>query len=54
MTLPLASVQLYTLAKQFSDDPHGSLDRLAAMGLQNVEAFDFVRRPAEIRAALDE
>nr|WP_206697237.1 sugar phosphate isomerase/epimerase [Microbacterium aquimaris] len=31
----------------------GSLDRLAALGLHNVEAFDFVRRPAEIRAALD-
>lgn len=53
MTLPLASVQLYTLAKQFSDDPHGSLDKLAAIGLRNVEAFDFVGRPAEIRAALD-
>ena len=31
----------------------GSLDKLAALGLQNVEAFDFVRRPEEIRAALD-
>lgn len=53
MALPLASVQLYSLASQFSADMHGSLDKLAATGLENVEAFDFVRRPAEIRAALD-
>lgn len=53
MTLPIASVQLYSLAKQFSEDPAGSLDKLAAIGLRNVEAFDFVSRPAEIRAALD-
>ncbi|MFL0564494.1 sugar phosphate isomerase/epimerase family protein [Microbacterium sp. 179-I 1D1 NHS] len=53
MALPLASVQLYTLAKEFSEDMSGSLDKLAALGLRNVEAFDFVRRPDEIRAALD-
>ncbi|XUK60472.1 Sugar phosphate isomerase [Plantibacter sp. RU18] len=53
MSLPVASVQLYTLAKEFTSDPSGSLDKLAAIGLKNVEAFDFVRRPAEIRAALD-
>ncbi|WP_298740962.1 sugar phosphate isomerase/epimerase [uncultured Microbacterium sp.] len=53
MALPEASVQLYSLAKEFSADPQGSLDRLAAIGFTSVEAFDFVRRPAEIRAALD-
>lgn len=53
VALPEASVQLYTLAEQFSADPQGSLERLAAIGLKNVEAFDFVGRPAEIRAALD-
>ncbi|MDJ1114742.1 sugar phosphate isomerase/epimerase family protein [Microbacterium dauci] len=53
MALPLASVQLYSLAKEFSADMSGSLDKLAAIGLRNVEAFDFVGRPAEIRAALD-
>jgi len=53
VALPEASVQLYSLAAQFSADMHGSLDRLAAIGLTNVEAFDFVGRPAEIRAALD-
>lgn len=51
--LPEASVQLYSLATEFSADMHGSLERLAAIGLKNVEAFDFVRRPAEIRSALD-
>ena len=53
MALPEASVQLYTLAEAFSTDMHGSLDRLAAAGLTNVEAFDFVRRAPELRAALD-
>jgi sugar phosphate isomerase/epimerase len=53
MSKPEASVQLYSLAKEFASDPAGSLDRLAAIGLQKVEAFDFVRRPADIRAALD-
>lgn len=53
MSLPAASVQLYTLADQFAADPAGSLDKLAAIGLKNVEAFDFVGRPGEIRAALD-
>lgn len=53
MAVPETSVQLYTLASAFSADMAGSLDKLAAIGLRNVEAFDFVRRPHEIRAALD-
>ncbi|MCS3843651.1 sugar phosphate isomerase/epimerase [Microbacterium sp. AK031] len=53
MALPLASVQLYSLASEFSADMHGSLERLAAIGFTTVEAFDFVRRPAEIRAAFE-
>src|SRR5699024_7673029 len=53
VALPLASVQLYTLATESSADMHGSLDTLAQIGLKNVEAIDFVRRPKEIRAALD-
>ncbi len=53
VALPEASVQLYTLKDEFSADMNGSLDKLAEIGLANVEAFDFVRRPAEIRAALD-
>lgn len=53
MALPLASVQLYSLASEFSADMHGSLERLAAIGFTTVEAFDFVGRPAEIRNAFD-
>ena len=53
MALPEASVQLYTLAAEFSADMEGSLDKLAEIGLRNVEAFDFVGRPDQIRAALD-
>ncbi|WP_431802751.1 sugar phosphate isomerase/epimerase family protein [Microbacterium sp. bgisy203] len=53
MTLPEASVQLYSLAKEFAADPQASLDRLAAAGFRNVEAFDFVGHPTEIRRALD-
>lgn len=53
MSLPTPSVQLYTLVEEFRADPARSLDRLAAIGLRHVEAFDFVSRPAEIRAALD-
>jgi sugar phosphate isomerase/epimerase len=53
VALPETSVQLYTLAAEFTADMNGSLDKLAAIGLRNVEAFDFVRRPDEIRAALD-
>ena len=53
MTLPVASVQLYTLANEFTADMGGSLDKLAAIGLRNVEAFDFVSRPTQVRAALD-
>ena len=51
--LPLASVQLYTLAQEFTADMHGSLAKLAEIGLQHVEAFDFVGRPRQIREALD-
>ncbi|MGO1945318.1 MAG: sugar phosphate isomerase/epimerase, partial [Brachybacterium alimentarium] len=48
MALPIASIQLYSLAAEFSADMNGSLDKLAAIGLRTVEAFDFVRRPKEI------
>ncbi|UYG16056.1 sugar phosphate isomerase/epimerase [Brachybacterium huguangmaarense] len=53
MTTPAASVQLYTLATQFTDDMHGSLEKLAAIGLREVEAFRFVDEPQKIREALD-
>lgn len=53
MALPVASVQLYSLAKEFAADMDGSLNKLAAIGLQHVEAFDFVTRATDLRAALD-
>lgn len=53
VALPEASVQLYSLAAQLSADMQGSLDKLAAAGLSNVEAFAFVDRAPELRAALD-
>ncbi|GAA1089297.1 sugar phosphate isomerase/epimerase family protein [Nocardiopsis composta] len=53
MAVPIASVQLYSLNVQFAADMAGSLDKLAALGLRHVEAFDFVERAAELRAALD-
>lgn len=53
MALPEASVQLYTLAAEFTADMSGALDTLAATGLKNVEAFDFVGRAPQLRAALD-
>jgi len=53
VTTPVSSVQLYSLAKEFSADMAGSLDKLAAIGLTRVEAFDFVGRAPELRRALD-
>ncbi len=53
MALPQASVQLYSLANQFAADMRGSLDKLAAAGLKNVEAFDFVGRAPQLKEALD-
>jgi sugar phosphate isomerase/epimerase len=53
VTVPESSVQLYSLAEQFRADMSGSLDKLAAIGLQNVEAFDFVGRAPELRDALN-
>lgn len=53
MVLPISSVQLYTLNTEFSADMSGLLDRLAVRGLRYVEAFGFVGRPTQIRAALD-
>ena len=53
MTSPALSVQLYSVREALDADPHGTLDRLAGLGLGNVEAFGFVGRAAELRAALD-
>ncbi|PPL16419.1 sugar phosphate isomerase/epimerase family protein [Microterricola pindariensis] len=51
MRSPELSVQLYTVKDQLEADLDGTLGRLAGMGLRLVEAFDFVRRPAELAEA---
>ena len=53
MTTPSISVQLYSVKEALNADLDDTLSRLASIGLRYVEAFDFVRRPAELRASLD-
>lgn len=53
MTTPQTSVQLYSVHEALDADLDGTLARLAEIGFTNVEAFDFVRRPAELKASLD-
>jgi sugar phosphate isomerase/epimerase len=51
VTEPQISVQLYSVHRQLADDLDGTLERLAAIGLKNVEAFDFVARADALAAA---
>lgn len=44
MTQPQLSIQLYTVNDQLVADQDGTLARLAAMGIRQVEAFAFVDR----------
>jgi sugar phosphate isomerase/epimerase len=44
LTSPALSVQLYAVRDQLTENLDGTLARLAAMGLRDVEAFDFVQR----------
>jgi sugar phosphate isomerase/epimerase len=44
MTQPQLSIQLYTVNDQLVADPDGTLARLAALGIRQVEAFAFVDR----------
>ncbi len=53
MASPQLSIQLYTVREALDADLPGTLDRLAAIGLRNVEAFGFLGRAAELRAAFD-
>ena len=48
---PALSVQLYTVRDQLTADLDGTLARLAAMGLTQVEAFDFIGRAPELAEA---
>lgn len=53
MTPPQLSLQLYTFRDELAADRDATLQRIAAMGFTNVEAFGFVGQAAEQRAALD-
>jgi len=53
MTTPQLSIQLYTVNDQLVADPDGTLARLAAMGIRQVEAFAFVDRAEALREAFD-
>lgn len=53
MTSPELSLQLYTVRDALSADLPGTLDRIAALGVRNVEAFGFVGNAAALRAAYD-
>lgn len=46
------SVQLFTVREPLENDFEGTLERLAALGLQNVEPFDFVGNASQYEKAL--
>ncbi len=51
MTQPALSVQLYSVREPLGTDLNGTLAKLSAMGLRQVEAFDFVRQPDALAEA---
>ncbi|WP_353115203.1 TIM barrel protein [Microbacterium sp.] len=53
MTQPELSIQLYSVREALAADLPGTLERLAGAGLRNAEAFGFVGRAAQMRAAAD-
>ncbi|MEV8598710.1 sugar phosphate isomerase/epimerase [Streptomyces griseoviridis] len=52
MPTPQLSVQLYSTRHALELDEDGTLARLAALGLRNVEVYGFVHRAAELAEAL--
>ena len=52
MSPPQSSVQLYSAARELAADRDGTLARIAALGLRNVEAFGFVGHADELGEAL--
>jgi sugar phosphate isomerase/epimerase len=50
---PRISVQLYSVHPALAADLDGTLAKLAAIGLERVEAFNFTGEPARLKAALD-
>jgi sugar phosphate isomerase/epimerase len=53
MSRPQISVQLYSVRQTLDADLDGTIGKLAEIGLTAVEAFDFVDRPDQLKAALD-
>lgn len=53
MTSPALSVQLYAVRDSLAEDIDSTLARLAAMGLRDVEAFDFVNRAPALAASFE-
>ena len=53
MPTPEISVQLYSIHEALDQDLDAALARIAAIGLRNVEAFDFVRRVDALRESFD-
>ncbi|MDQ4137671.1 MAG: sugar phosphate isomerase/epimerase [Actinomycetota bacterium] len=51
MTVPI-SVQLYSVRNALAEDLPGTLDRIAALGFENVELFGFVDKVDQYRDAL--
>lgn len=54
MSTPRISVQLYTVHQALAADLEGTLAKLAGIGLNRVEAFNFTGEPDRLKAALDE
>lgn len=54
MTKPRLSIQLYTVNDQLVADMDGTLARLSAMGIRQVEAFAFVDRAEALAASFAE
>lgn len=52
MPTPQLSVQLYSTRHALEQDEDGTLARLAALGLRNVEVYGFVHRAQELADAL--
>jgi sugar phosphate isomerase/epimerase len=51
LTSPVLSVQLYAVRDALTEDLDGTIRRLAAMGLREVEAFDFVDKAPALAEA---
>ncbi|MGI8591263.1 MAG: sugar phosphate isomerase/epimerase family protein [Nakamurella sp.] len=51
-TLPALSVQLYSVRNQLAADLRGTLATLAGIGLTQVEPYDLLTNPEELRDAL--